>query len=74
MACCPVKNERHRRNSNGVICVQKKTGVSFDPEDIPRPLNPVLLRIAHYLIVSSSLLVRHKGAAPIGFGIPWLSA
>jgi len=48
-----------------VICVQKETDISFDPEDIPRPLTPVLLRIARYLIVFLSLLVRHKGAAPI---------
>jgi hypothetical protein len=47
-----------------VICVQKETDISFDPEDIPRLLTPVLLRIECYLIVFSSLLVRHKRAAP----------
>jgi hypothetical protein len=51
------------------ICVQKETDISFDPEDIPRPLTPVLLRIACYLIVFLSLLVRHKGAAPNSYSI-----
>jgi hypothetical protein len=44
--------------------VQNKTRISFDPEDIPRPLTLVPLRIARYLIVFLTILVRHKGAAP----------
>jgi methyl-accepting chemotaxis protein len=49
--------------------VQNKTRISFDPEDIPRPLTPVPLRIARYLIVLLTILVRHKGAAPIKFSM-----
>jgi hypothetical protein len=34
-----------------LICVQENAHISFDPEDIPRSLTPVLLRIECYLIV-----------------------
>jgi hypothetical protein len=46
------------------VRVQKKPHISFDPEDIPRPLTPALLRIERYLIVFLHILLRHKGAAP----------
>jgi len=49
------------------ICVQKEADISLDPEDIPRPLTPIALRSARYLIVFLLLLVRHKRATPKSF-------